>query len=97
MITKWIEFQVKEEAINIFAGVMAGMEYESRLEQGCVLYAAYQSKNDDAVFTVLESWANEDDFEAHRQSDHLKAFKSQCGDMILKKRALELNSLTKEK
>ncbi|EDM26527.1 Antibiotic biosynthesis monooxygenase [Lentisphaera araneosa HTCC2155] len=97
MITKWIEFQVAEESIEFFAKVMAGLESESKVEQGCVLYAVYQSKDDSSLFTVLESWASAEDLEAHRQAPHLKAFKSSCGDMILNKRALELDSITKEK
>ena len=97
MITKWIEFQVKEESIDIFSKVMAGLERESKKEQGCALYAVYQSKDDTSLFTVLESWATAEDLEAHRQAAHLKAFKATCGDMILNKRALELNALTKEK
>ncbi len=97
MITKWIEFKVKEEDRQIFAGVLAGMERESKNEQGCVVYAVFQAKDDESIFTVLETWATADDFEAHRQAPHLQAFKVQCGDMILNKRALELNSLTTEK
>ena len=97
MITKWIEFQVKAESVELFAKVMSGLERESTVEQGCELYKVYQSKDDSTVFTVLESWATAEDLEAHRNAPHLKAFKSTCGDMILNKRALELNSLTKEK
>ena len=97
MITKWIEFQVKDESIELFANVMSGLERESTVEQGCELYKVYQSKDDATVFTVLESWATAEDLEAHRNASHLKAFKSTCGDMILNKRALELNSLIKEK
>ncbi len=96
MITKWIEFQVQEDSIPIFSKVMAGLERESKIEKGCVLYAVYQSKDDASLFTVLESWATADDLEAHRQAAHLKAFKSTCSDMIINKRALELNSLTQE-
>ena len=85
------------ENIEIFSKVMAGLERESKSEQGCAHYSVYQSKDEATLFTVLESWETSEAFEAHRVAPHIAEFKAQCAKMILNKRALELNSIKKEK
>ena len=97
MITKWIEFTVEEDQVNIFRAVLFQLESESKSEQGCAHYSVYQSKDEATLFTVLESWETSEAFEAHRVAPHIAEFKAQCAKMILNKRALELNLIKKEK
>ncbi|WDE97262.1 antibiotic biosynthesis monooxygenase [Lentisphaera profundi] len=96
MITKWIEFTVEENDVNAFSLAMTKLELESSQEQGCAHYSVYQSKDEAALFTVLESWETSEAFEAHRVAPHIAEFKTQCAKMILNKRALELNAIRKE-
>ena len=96
MITKWIEFSVEENQLDLFSKAMVKLEIESSQEQGCSDYRVYQSEDDATLFTVLESWETVEDLEAHRVSSHITEFKTQCAKMILNKRALGLHSIKKE-
>ena len=96
MITKWITFTVASEYCEAFSQALTELENESQAEEGCVLYKAYSVKGENS-FTVLESWADEDCFEAHRQAAHIKTFKNSCGHMIEQKSSLELTPTAKEK
>ena len=93
MITKWIEFSVKSANAEAFKTALAVLEKASKEENGCVYYSAFQSADESALFTVLESWATKEDFENHRIAAHTSVFKEQCGAMIVSKKALALNSL----
>ena len=97
MVNKWIQFTVAAENSDAFSKALIVLERESRLEEGCVHYAAFQSKDDPRVFTVLEQWATKEAFENHRVAPHISSFKEDCGSMILEKSALSLNPINTEK
>ncbi|MGK0184244.1 MAG: quinol monooxygenase YgiN [Verrucomicrobiales bacterium] len=88
--TKWIQFTVSETNASTFHSALKRVEEASRVESGCVHYAAFVNKDNTSEFTVLEIWDCDDSLEAHRQSSHLAEFKSACGNMILEKTALDL-------
>lgn len=90
MITKWIQFTVSEESSDAFRAELAVIEAASKAEAGCAHYAAFQSKTDPQVFTVLECWQDAAAFEAHRNAPHIAAFKAKCTAMITEKSALDL-------
>jgi quinol monooxygenase YgiN len=94
MITKWIQFTVASDSIDPFKAAVVVVERESKAEVGCVHYSAYQSVEQLDVFTVLESWESEEAFAAHREAVHLAEFKTNCGEMILSKSALELTPVS---
>ena len=96
MVNKWITFTVAPENSDDFAKALEVLERESRAEDGCVYYAVYKVKDTEGRFTVLESWASKDAFEAHRVAPHIAEFKGQCGSMILEKSALELTPIAQE-
>lgn len=95
MMTKWIEFTVQAVDIHSFNAALIVLEKASQKEDGCVDYRVFQSTDESTLFTVFESWATEEDFEAHRVASHTNMFKEQCGVMIISKRALTLNPLLK--
>ena len=96
MITKWIQFRVAEDSASDFRAELSKIESASRAEAGCVHYAAFQSTDTPALFTVLESWEGAEVFEAHRQSAHIAAFKERCAEMIEEKSGLSLEPLATE-
>ena len=91
MITKWIRFTVEAESTNAFLAEIALLESESKAEQGCAHYSAYQCLEKPATFFVLESWDSPEAFEAHRSAPHIVRFKSNCESMILEKSAVSLS------
>ena len=93
MVNKWIKFKVAEENGNAFSKALQVLVRESRLEEGCVHYAAFQCMDDAGVFTVLEQWATEEAFENHRVAPHITAFKNDCGSIIIEKSATSLNPI----
>ena len=90
MPTKWIQFTVAPGSSIEFGGALVTLEAASKLESGCVLYQVFQSTEDSCLFTVIESWADDSAFEAHRSASHTKSFKDACGHMIIEKSALSL-------
>ncbi|NQZ58585.1 MAG: antibiotic biosynthesis monooxygenase [Lentisphaeraceae bacterium] len=94
MIRKWIEFSVEGVSTSEFKAALTVLERASKEEEGCVYYSAFQSADEETLFTVLESWATKEDFENHRIAVHTNSFKEQCGGMILHKKALSLNPLS---
>ncbi|MDB4673798.1 antibiotic biosynthesis monooxygenase [Verrucomicrobiales bacterium] len=95
MPTKWIQFRVASDSITEFKCALATLEAASKLETGCVHYAAFQSLEESSLFTVIESWADDSSFEAHRIAPHTSEFKEACGDMILEKSGLSLAPVSK--
>jgi len=93
MMTKWIEFNVQAESVADFKVSLATLEIASKAEKGCANYSAYQSADNATVFTVLESWETNDDFENHRVAAHTSQFKKDCGSMIISKKGISLNPI----
>ncbi len=46
----------------------------TRAEKGCLSYALYTSRKEEGVFLFFESWASRAEWEAHMETEHLKAF-----------------------
>ena len=90
MLTKWIQFTVTPDSAAAFRAELSIIETASKAEAGCVHYAAFQSAEEPHVFTVLESWQDDDAFDAHRQAPHIAEFKAKCEAMIADKSAIAL-------
>ena len=92
MITKWIQFKVREDSAETFFEELAAMQKASRLEAGCAHYSVYRAVDDPCVLTVLESWESAENLEAHRLSPHMAVFKERCAASIVDKQALDLEA-----
>ncbi|MFT4548129.1 MAG: quinol monooxygenase YgiN [Verrucomicrobiales bacterium] len=93
MVTKWIQFKVRLENAAGFREALARLEVASKLETGCVHYAAFCVSESEGEFAVLESWASAETFEAHRVAPHTSEFKEHCGEMIVEKSGQELEAV----
>ena len=96
MVNKWIQFTVAPENCADFHSALKILEKESKAEEGCVYYAVFKVDDTEGRYTVLESWASKDAFEAHRVAPHIAAFKNNCGGIILEKSALSLTPIAQE-
>lgn len=96
MVNKWIQFTVAPENSLTFAKALEVLVKESRLEEGCFHYSAFQVTGDSEVFTVLEQWTTNEAFEKHRVTPHIISFKESCGGLILEKSTLSLNPINPE-
>lgn len=97
MVNKWIQFTVAAENSDAFSKALNVLVRESRFEEGCVHYAAFQCLDNPGIFTVLEQWATDEAFQNHRIAPHISSFKTDCGSIILEKSALSLNPINTEK
>ena len=93
MLTKWIQFTVEPGMAGAFQAGLRQLEEASKLEVGCVYYAAFRDESQAGTFTVLETWEDDAALQAHRETPHIASFKAICGDMILDKSALSLKPL----
>lgn len=65
---------VKKESIERAKGVLLKMVEPTRNESGCIMYNLHQDNDDPAVFLFYENWASIACFEAHKNSEHYKAY-----------------------
>ena len=65
-------FRVKPEAIEVARPHIQKLVEETRKEAGCIRYDWYQDAKEPGTFIAIETFANAEAFEAHRQTPHLK-------------------------
>ena len=91
MIEKWMQFQVTPEHDEALAQALTALAEASSQEPGCLTYEAFRCSA--GSFAVLESWCDEDAFEAHRQAAHTLRFKAEASRLNASKSATPLHSL----
>lgn len=68
-----VEFTVAEGKAEAFEAFMAGATAKVKAEDaGCNLYDLFRSVDDDTRYLLLESWASEEDIEAHGKSEAMQ-------------------------
>ena len=68
-----VEFTVAEGKAEAFEAFMAGATAKVKAEDaGCNLYDLFRSVDDDTRYLLLESWATEEDIEAHGKSEAMQ-------------------------
>ena len=58
---------------------------ETRKETGCIGYDFHQSVSDPNCFVFVERWQNKDVLQTHLKSDHLDAWRTAIGQLIVDK------------
>ncbi len=64
----------KKESIDVVKSELLKMIAPTRKESGCINYCLHQDNDDPAVFAYYENWESSASFEAHKSSDHYKAY-----------------------
>jgi quinol monooxygenase YgiN len=54
----------------------------TRKEPGCITYELLQNKSDSTDFTFVEEWKNENAFDSHAASNHIKEVTIKLRDVI---------------
>lgn len=67
------------------------METAVQTEPGVISYAVYADKADLSKLTILEVYADNDAYLAHRETPHFRKYKSLTKDMV---KSLELSEVT---
>lgn len=63
--------------------ILLGMRTATRLEPGCDQYDLFSADRDgDTTFHLIERYADADALQAHRDSDHYKAYRAAIPDML---------------
>ena len=75
-ITKKVTFIAKEGHEQQLSTLLNAIITPSRNEHGCLLYDIFQYESDPKKFIVIESWADEETLEGHKQSQHYHHYKS---------------------
>ncbi len=64
-----VQFNIKEGMAGEFEAHMANATTMVKTgDKGCEMYDLFKSVNDDSRYVLVESWASEEDIEAHRKS-----------------------------
>jgi quinol monooxygenase YgiN len=73
--------------------ILRGMVVETRKEPGCLRYDLYKSgsTSDGRVFCLLERYADADAQQAHRETEHYKAYRASIMDLL--EQPIEVNLL----
>ena len=57
---------------------------KSRQDAGCISYEMYQDIHDETLMTMIETWENEADLQAHLNSAHFKQLVPLIGKLAVK-------------
>jgi len=67
------------------------METAVKIEKGVISYDVYADKNEPYKLTIIEVYADNQSYLAHRETPHFKKYKEATKDMV---KALELTEVT---
>lgn len=76
------KFQVKSDKNHEFKELITKTAEQSWLEAGLIKYILVEDPTQPNLFTLVEFFATESDFQAHRESAHLAEFREQVGDLL---------------
>ena len=79
----------KEDAEAQVADIIETLTPLCRAEPGCLMYQAHRSPEDSRLFFIYEQYADEEAFEAHRQSEHFQRWVLEEAAPLLESRERE--------
>ncbi len=69
----------KEEQLG---QVLESLIEPTRREECCINYDLHRREDDQSVFMFYENWRSKKAWEEHMETDHLKGFKAQAGELL---------------
>jgi quinol monooxygenase YgiN len=63
--------------------VLKGLVEPTRKETGCLVYELLQNTKDPSDFTFVEEWKNDEAFDSHTSSDHIKALGTRLNGLVI--------------
>jgi quinol monooxygenase YgiN len=67
-----VDVFAKPESVEKVRAVLLKVVEDTRQEDGCLKQKLFENINDKFQFTFIEIWENEDAFEDHLQSEHIR-------------------------
>lgn len=75
-ITKRVTFIAKEGCEQQLKELLSAMVIPSKAEAGCIFYEIFQYENNRKKFMAVETWADNNALEGHKNSAHYKIYKT---------------------
>ncbi len=66
--------EAKTEKMEVVKAELLKLIEPTRKEQGCIQYDLHQDNDNPGIFLFYENWTSRELWQAHMNSDHLKAF-----------------------
>lgn len=70
----------KEEEVR---AILCGLIQPSKDERGCLSYTLLQNQIDPTDFTLVETWRDAADFDAHLETPHFKRAASEITELVV--------------
>jgi quinol monooxygenase YgiN len=76
-------FTPREEKAQAVVSILRRMRTETRLEPGNEVYDLYEAESDGrTTFHLIERYTDRDALEAHRATDHYRAYRAEIPDLL---------------
>ena len=69
------------------------MEMAVRIEEGVISYSVYADKINPSKLTIIEVYASNEAYLAHRETNHFKKYKAAVADMVKKLELSEVDQI----
>ncbi len=84
--------EVKAEHLDYVKEQIKILVAETNKEKGCIQYNAYFKEDNLASIFFVEQWENQEAFDSHINSNHIKEYRTKTADMFISK---NINFLSK--
>ncbi|MBF4692859.1 putative quinol monooxygenase [Fusibacter ferrireducens] len=90
VVARSVAIQGKEDEIIALSKELV---LESRKEVGCIRYEMYQDQKNASVFTMIETWQDEETFQKHKETPHVKRIVPQLNALRVEKAVVDVYTL----
>lgn len=81
-VSVFASFYPRPDATEEFLELMAGMVEGTRRESGCLRYDLFSAGGEGSGFHLFEIYADSAALDAHRETDHYKAYRRRAPDLL---------------
>ncbi len=82
MVILAVTLPIKPELREKAVAIVLHMQAETHKEPGVVAYTFFAPLDDPNTFFVYEEWASQEAVDYHNNSDHMKVFQGQIGEVL---------------
>ncbi|MGD1823111.1 MAG: putative quinol monooxygenase [Pleomorphochaeta sp.] len=93
MLTLVANIYAKEDSIEFVKNEILKVIPSVRAEKGCVNYDLHQEINTPNMFVLYENWESREDWNAHMDAKHLKAFQEAIKNYVKETTVYQLNKI----
>lgn len=83
----------KEDAIELVREEMSKLVAPTRAEKGCLLYDLHQGNKEKNVFILYEKWATYEEWQVHRNTEHMQNFAKVTEGKLVSRTVIELTKI----